>query len=85
MYEGFNTTQGFREKQFQSLLSGWEDILSGFIEFLRLFAGGCLMCPRFPPSSLVFCLLPGERVLCFHGPLLYEAKVRYRAALTCVC
>lgn len=43
------------------------------------------MCPRFPPSSLVFCLLPGERVLCFHGPLLYEAKVRYRAALTCVC
>lgn len=39
-----------------------------------------------PPylSSLVFCLLAGERVLCFHGPLLYEAKVRRLALPLCV-
>lgn len=27
----------------------------------------------------LFCLFAGERVLCFHGPLLYEAKVSLSA------
>lgn len=27
----------------------------------------------------------GERVLCFHGPLLYEAKVCSNANALCVC
>lgn len=39
-------------------------------------------CRGFHPTSyFCFSLLAGERVLCFHGPLLYEAKVCFSAAL----
>lgn len=37
----------------------------------------------FAPLSPLICfsVLAGERVLCFHGPLLYEAKVCFRTTI----
>ena len=30
---------------------------------------------QFPQSNFCFRFVEGERVLCFHGPLIYEAKI----------
>lgn len=47
-----------------------------FILFLSLsFRCGLLTLTSQSESCNLYNLLPGERVLCFHGPLLYEAKV----------
>lgn len=38
----------------------------------------------FPLSPHICFYLTGERVLCFHGPLLYEAKVCFNTTSLCV-
>lgn len=35
--------------------------------------------------NVLFVLCSGERVLCFHGPLLYEAKVGLLRPVLCFC
>lgn len=82
----FNITQAFEQIQLHNP-RGWLGVFEiGFCRVITAIIRCLSAVPVFPPysPSLVFCLLAGERVLCFHGPLLYEAKVRRPSVPLCV-